>query len=123
MIERTRKPKPSPPAVMPALSALLQRKCTCGGTPCPTGECDACRRKRMTLQRKGTQSSTLDSQPSEVPPIVYDVLRSSGQPLDAEVRAFMEPRFGHDFSQVRTRAHEIVPVPARLAIGAPHDEF
>lgn len=24
-----------------------------------------------------------------------------GQPLDATTRAFMEPRFGHDFSQVR----------------------
>jgi len=29
------------------------------------------------------------------------VLRSPGQPLDAGTRAFMEPRFGHDFSQVR----------------------
>ncbi|MGE5333229.1 MAG: DUF4157 domain-containing protein [Nitrososphaerota archaeon] len=27
-----------------------------------------------------------------------------GQPLDAEARAFMEPRFGHDFSQVRVHA-------------------
>jgi hypothetical protein len=29
------------------------------------------------------------------------VLRSPGQPLDAETRAFMEPRFGHDFKNVR----------------------
>jgi hypothetical protein len=29
------------------------------------------------------------------------VLRSSGQPLDPATRAFMEPRFGHDFSAVR----------------------
>jgi hypothetical protein len=36
-----------------------------------------------------------------VPPIVHDVLRSSGQPLDQGTRAFMEPRFGHDFSRVR----------------------
>jgi hypothetical protein len=36
-----------------------------------------------------------------VAPIVHDVLRSPGQPLDAETRAFMEPRFGHDFSRVR----------------------
>lgn len=33
--------------------------------------------------------------------LVDEVLRSSGQPLDAGTRAFMEPRFGHDFSQVR----------------------
>ena len=33
--------------------------------------------------------------------MVNEVLRSQGQPLDAETRAFMEPRFGHDFSRVR----------------------
>lgn len=32
------------------------------------------------------------------------VLQSSGQPLDAVTRAFMEPRFGYDFSQVRVHA-------------------
>jgi hypothetical protein len=36
-----------------------------------------------------------------VPPIVHEVLRSSGEPLDTETRAFMEPRFGRDLSQVR----------------------
>jgi hypothetical protein len=38
------------------------------------------------------------------PPIVHDVLRSPGEPLDAATRAFMEPRFGHDFSKVRVHA-------------------
>ncbi len=38
----------------------------------------------------------------DAPPIVHDVLNSNGgQPLDATTRAFMEPRFGHDFSKVR----------------------
>jgi hypothetical protein len=36
-----------------------------------------------------------------VPPLVERVLRSPGQPLDASTRAFMEPRFGRDFSRVR----------------------
>jgi hypothetical protein len=35
------------------------------------------------------------------PPIVSEVLNSSGQPLDAQTRAYLEPRFGHDFSRVR----------------------
>lgn len=35
------------------------------------------------------------------PPIVSEVLDSSGQPLDAQTRDFMESRFGHDFSHVR----------------------
>ena len=38
---------------------------------------------------------------SAVPPIVHEVLRSSGKPLDREIRAFFEPRFGHDFCKVR----------------------
>jgi len=36
-----------------------------------------------------------------VPPIVHDVLRTAGQPLEPETRAFFEIRLGHDFSQVR----------------------
>jgi hypothetical protein len=32
---------------------------------------------------------------------VEDVLSESGQPLDAKTRAFMEPRFGHNFGNVR----------------------
>jgi hypothetical protein len=32
---------------------------------------------------------------------VAEILRSPGQPLDIGTRAFMEPRFGYDFSQVR----------------------
>jgi hypothetical protein len=32
---------------------------------------------------------------------VHDVLRSPGRPLDEEIRAFMEPRFGEDFGWVR----------------------
>jgi hypothetical protein len=33
--------------------------------------------------------------------MVQDVVQSPGQALDAESRAFFEPRFGHDFSHVR----------------------
>jgi len=86
----------------------LQRKCRCGGTPSPTGECEECRKKR--LQRK------IDNrQPNEslAPPIVHQVLRSSGQPLDAQVRAFMEPRFGHDFSSIRVHTDERAAESAR----------
>ncbi len=37
----------------------------------------------------------------EAPPIVHEVLRSPGRPLDPATRAFFEPRFGYDFGQVR----------------------
>jgi hypothetical protein len=36
-----------------------------------------------------------------VPPLVREVVSSDGQPLSATARAYMEPRFGHDFSKVR----------------------
>lgn len=38
------------------------------------------------------------------PAIVNDVLAATGQPLDPATRGFMEPRFGHDFSQVRVHS-------------------
>jgi hypothetical protein len=76
--------------------ALLQRQCACG-QHAYGGECEGCKQKQMTLQRKFDNGSVSDF----VPPIVHEVLRSPGQPLDAETRAFFEPPFGHDFSQVR----------------------
>ena len=51
--------------------------------------------------------ATNQAEPSTVPPIVHEVLRSPGQPLDAATRAFMEPRFGHDFHHVRV--HRVDP--------------
>lgn len=81
----------------------LQRKCACGGTPGPAGECDVCRKKRLSLQRRASNGH----KPADVPPIVHEVLSSPGQPLDSVTRAFMEPRLGYDFSQVRVHAdHE-----------------
>ena len=40
-----------------------------------------------------------------VPPVVHDVLNSPGQPLDPATRAFMEPRFGHNFGHVRVHTN------------------
>src|SRR6185436_9144991 len=81
-----------------APAGVLQRKCACGGTPGPSGECEACRKKR--LQRKSNAGVEPQSG-SVVPSIVHEVLGSPGQPLDSATRAFMEPRFGYDFSRVR----------------------
>jgi hypothetical protein len=51
------------------------------------------------LQTKSVQAN--DSEGIAAPSIVHEGLHSSGQPLDPSTRAFMEPRFGHDFSWVR----------------------
>lgn len=58
-------------------------------------QCEDCKRAR--LQRFATQARTTE----DAPPIVYEVLRSAGQPLEASTRSFMEERLGHDFSRVR----------------------
>ena len=104
---RTTESKPlasSRSAVISTWANLLQRKCACGGTPGPTGKCEECRKKR--LQRKARVPGPEFAEEPLVPAIVYEVLRSPGHPLDAKTRALLEPRFGHDFSQVRVHADE-----------------
>jgi hypothetical protein len=49
---------------------------------------------------------------TSAPPIVHEVLGEPGQTLDSSTRSFMEPRFGHDFGNVR------VHVDARAAASA-----
>jgi outer membrane protein OmpA-like peptidoglycan-associated protein len=53
---------------------------------------------RPRMKSPGSRSAA-DAVPA--PPTVHEALRSPGRPLDPETRAHMEPRFGHDFSQVR----------------------
>lgn len=94
--------KPQTPATSPAAGQrpVLRRKCACGGTPGPTGECENCRRRRLALRRQGLELPT----PHSVPPVVHEVLRSPGEPLEPQTRAFFEPRFGHEFGRVRVHA-------------------
>lgn len=42
----------SAPSLLPARIGLLQRKCACGGTSGPSGECEECGKKKRSLQRK-----------------------------------------------------------------------
>jgi hypothetical protein len=76
---------------------VVQRKCGCGRATSGGGECSACRKKRQALQRRAKAGAAVH----EAPPIVEEVLRSSGQPLDEASRSFFEPRFRRDFSRVR----------------------
>lgn len=50
---------------------------------------------------------------SEAPPSVHEALRAPGQPLDASTRAYFEPRFGRDFSDVRVHSAPIAAQSAR----------
>jgi outer membrane protein OmpA-like peptidoglycan-associated protein len=72
----------------------LQR-CSCGASS--GGDCEECSSKAVRRQCASTGSSLQ----LEAPPIVDDVLRSPGEPLDHATRSFMEKRFSTDFSNVR----------------------
>jgi hypothetical protein len=88
-----------PPAPAARLAPVL-RRCACGGRAPEGGECEECRARRMGLRRSATSAVA----PGFAPPLVHDVLRSPGRPLDAGTRAWMEPRFGHSFADVRIHA-------------------
>ncbi len=81
-------------------------------------KCTKCRRKQQLLQR-----SAIRVAPDVAPPIVHEALRSSGQPLDRETRAFMEPRFGYDFS--RTPVHPVNSIASNsmIKIGQAKDDY
>ncbi len=75
-----------------------QGKCSCGGA----GTCDTCKSKPR-LQPKSVAAA-----PEAVaPPIVHEVLRTPGQPLDAATRDFFEPRFGWDLGSIRVHTGEV----------------
>ncbi len=96
---------------LPAISSgVLQRKCACGGSSDSEGECEECKKKEMSLQRRAVGSGEMPA----VPPIVHDALRSPGQPIDPVTCAFMETRFKHDFSQVRVHTDDRAAESARV---------
>ncbi len=60
-------------------------------------KCAECEEEEKKLQKKPT--ATAEAAGGEAP--AHEVLRSPGQPLDAQTRAFFEPRFGQDLGGVR----------------------
>jgi hypothetical protein len=97
---RTTSPAPStksqPFAAAPS-RPVLQRKCACG-TQSSGPACSECSKESLQRRPAGMR---MDAGAGIAPPIVHDVLRSSGEPLDASARAFFEQRLGHDFSCIR----------------------
>ena len=77
--------------------------------------------ERVSAQVTGMPAPRLQRMPTEAsdmgqvtaPPIVREVLNSPGQPLDPVTRAFMEPRFGRDFGNIRIHVDERANASAR----------
>ncbi len=81
--------------VTPSQGPQLQRKCACGAQTYG-GECQTCADSRSALRRQSANDASDD-----LPPAVHAVLRAPGRELDAATRAFMQTRFGQDFTGVR----------------------
>lgn len=64
------------------------------------------------LQAKGTAAQVPDVR-QEIEDVIKTVRQGGGRPLDPVTRAFMEPRFGHDFGQVRVHTGHLAAAAAR----------
>jgi hypothetical protein len=62
-------------------------------------KCAACAEEDEKLRMKPAAAPR--ARIVEAPPIVHDVLREPGRPLDSETREFFEPRFGRNLGDVR----------------------
>lgn len=83
---------------VPSQPPLIQRSCP----KCrKSGEREEDEEPLQTKPLPAPARGAAQTSPSSVPPVVHEVLRAPGRPLDAATRAFMEPRFGYDFSRVR----------------------
>ena len=112
--QTTQPAKKMVPALLGANAQLLQRKCDCGNHTMG-GECDDCAKKKSPLQRQfrgGFESP-------EVPPIVHEVLRSPGRPLDEATRALLEPKLGQVLG--RSGVTPATAAPQHMAISQPDD--
>ena len=102
---------PAPPSP-PSGTERLQRKCE------SCSEEDEKKKEEESHQKVSRKELSLAPlEGTTAPPIVHRVLGSPGQPLDLATRAFMEPRFGRDFSQVRVHT-DATAVESARALGA-----
>jgi hypothetical protein len=105
-------------AELQSLEKPVQKPSTLANAGILQRKCKKCRENEKILQRSAVNSAS-----ETVPPIVHEVLRSPGQPLDASTRAFIEPRFSHDFSQTPVHSKSPASIQAKLTVNAPGDIY
>ncbi|HEX7957282.1 MAG TPA: DUF4157 domain-containing protein, partial [Pyrinomonadaceae bacterium] len=99
-------------AAGPVAGGLLQRKCACGTHTIGGAPCDKCGGE-STLQRSPNGRAADEG----VPRAVHEAMRTTGRPLGAGVRSFMESRLGGDFSRVP------VGTQSKLVVGQAGDRY
>ena len=99
--------------VMRAPEPRVQRACACGGR-CPKCQKEHSDSGHERVQRVHTSRVQAGGAGlMTAPATVHKALRSPGQPFDPATRAFMEPRFGFDFSHVRVHLDDVAAESAR----------
>ncbi|MCP4157033.1 MAG: DUF4157 domain-containing protein [bacterium] len=94
---------PSYLSLIPGLKPVIQTKTIC---PCDGG-CPQC---RDTVQRKPANKASSNGTALSA----INNIKGGGQPLPATTRAFFEPRFNYDFSQVRVHTDAAAADMARM---------
>ena len=79
---------PDPTSSLTVAPSQINRKCA---------DCE----KDDQGQNLRTKPAATHQTPVTAPSLVNEVLRSPGQPLNSDTRAFMEPRFGRDLGAIR----------------------
>lgn len=104
----------------------LQHRCGCEENPAQSYVCDSCRDDQLRIQRRSASSAgdSVRGGPAHEGDAkgragvkeaadVHEALLSAGRPLDAETRAFFEPRFGMDLGNVCVHSDAAVGASAK----------
>jgi hypothetical protein len=86
-------------------TTLPKRKCACGGTPGPTGECEECRKKRLSASGRSSSPQFRTQSESSAGSFLRQARTSAGQ-LPETRKHVLKPRVGHDFGHVRVNTPE-----------------
>jgi hypothetical protein len=79
----------------------------------------------FTTGRSGTLQclATDRIEPSAVPPIVHEALRSPGRSPGSTPHTLAQPRFDHDFSRLPVCTAAPMMIQSKLTIGRPADKY
>lgn len=125
--QTTREPIVSASQKTQGLAATSRRPLTLNDTCSPTIRLDhalrpshhGCTREgEVNLRRSAVRGEPGDGSVNGVPPIVHEVLRSPGQPLDTSTRMYMQSRFDQDFNSVRVHTDARANASARAVSAA-----
>ena len=77
--------------------------CSCANDDEPCDECAAHGRSKQKVHRSPSNPAPIhgNGHAPQIPSSIHTAVSEPGQPLDSTSRDFFEPRFKHDFSQVR----------------------